>query len=547
MKKKGLSNAIAAGVIVLAMLSATGCSSCKKQSKTVPKSGGSLAELSSNAAADGVERFQTVRAEDVSLDNGHGFAHVTYKPTVKMFEDSEIRSSLMGIGSDGHGFVFQNASPGIRALKAGDVLMVKGEMAGKVLGTVSREDKTLVVIDQASLVDVVQGGEIHLDAPVQFHGHKRAACFKPGVLLNNLLSLVDTPVYAQSPENARADAARQKGAQDAAKNAAGGIYKFFTDGWKVTKWEMTASDGQVNFALVMTKKKGGFVAMIGMKGWMGNFDFVTDLKLNGSVSQIVSEVGNMQIYQGIKNSKGSLEFDWEIGTDTPGIWVKEDRVKLPAGLSIPLAPLLGGLPLTLDVSSALLIHPALTGGSEYSQGGFTLAWGGDGKIETKSGGAVSGDSNIELTYDITSDANVSPVAPNGMVISFCAPRIELRLDFLGPFASKLAAAGSTMDSIVSGLESLLPESVQGALSGVTASAILSSNADIFVEFIATEGVTHSSNQTPAPCSKQEVKFTGRGGVSAQLFGLTKGAERIKDLFTKTYTRWNPASDFCKGV
>ena len=57
--------------------------------------------------------------------------------------------------------------------------------------------------------------------------------------------------------------------------------------------------------------------------------------------------------------------------------------------------------------------------------------------------------------------------------------------------------------------------------------------------IATEGATHSSSITPAPCSKQEIKFTGQGGASAQLFGLTDNAKRTTDLFTKTYSRWDP--------
>jgi hypothetical protein len=140
-----------------------------------------------------------------------------------------------------------------------------------------------------------------------------------------------------------------------------------------------------------------------------------------------------------------------------------------------------------------------------------------------------------------------------MVISYCAPRIELRLDILGPFAKSVSAFGSNIDKIASFLESkFLPQSIIDAvakspLGKVNASNILSSNADVYVQFIATEGVTHSASVTPFPCSKQEIKFTGQGGTSAQFFGLTDGAKGVTDLFTKTFTRWDPASDFCKKV
>jgi hypothetical protein len=531
------------------MLTVTSC----KKAPAPQSAAGTLAQLSASAAA-GPQSLEIAGGKDVSVDGGNSFAHVTYAPAVKMFDDAEVRSSLMGISSDGHGFLFQNASAGIRALKAGDVLMVKGEMVRKVLGVAADGDKTLVLTDQASLRDLVREGEINIDAPVRFHGPKRSAQIERAPLLHRLLDLIETPVYAQSGlPGSGADVARQQGAQDALNKEAANIASFATDGWKVTKWSVVPGDGEVNFALVMAKDTGGFVAMVAMKGWLGNFDFVTNLKLSGlSAQQIAAEAKNVQLYQGVKNTNGNIQFDWEIGKATPGVWATEDRVKLPAGLSVPLAPLLGGMPLTLDVSSALLIHPALTGGSEYSRGGFAISWGGNGNFESKGEGAVNGDSNITTTYQVTTDTNVSPIAPNGMVISYCAPRIELRLDVLGPFAKTVAKAGSQIDAIVSKMESVFPQSVLDAvakspLSKVTASNILSSNADVFVQFIATEGVTHSSNQTPVPCSKQEIKFTAQGGTSAQFFGLTDGAKATTDLFTKTYTRWDPPSGFCKGV
>ena len=517
--------------------------------------GGDLGRLQS-ALNEPVEEVRIANGDNVSVTGGNSFAHVTYNPQLKILDEAAVQSSLVGIGSDGHGFLFHDAPAEIRRLAAGDVMLVKGAMAAQVLGVVNEDGDTLVVLDQAGLGDIVTEGEVNIDAPVRFHGPSHGARSESNVpsaaARFSVLDLLGTAAHAQSGlAGSTHDLARQQGTQDAAVNAAKNLQDFATSGWKVTKWSIVPGDGQADFSLVMTKDVGGFVARIAMKGWIGDFDFATNLSLQG-VKNAGARATAHQLYSGVKNMPGNIQFDWEIGKASPGVWATEDRVKLPVGLTVSLAPLLAGMPLTLDVSSALLIHPALTGGDEYSRGGFSVSWKGSGNFQHKSGGAVSGDNTITTTYGVTADANISPVAPNGMVISYCAPRIELRLDILGPFAKKLAAFGSLIDNRVKQLESRLPPAILDALakspvSKVTASNILSSNADVFVQFIATEGVTHSSNQTPFPCSKQEIKFTAQGGTSAQFFGLTDGAKSIADLYTKTFTRWDPASDFCKKV
>jgi hypothetical protein len=559
MKKKTISHSklnwksIATGTVV-AML-ALSPTSCKK--KETPSTANAQANSQIAQIAGGSTDAATPHIADgtnVSVDGSKSYAHISYLPTVKTFDDSEVRSSLQGISSDGHGFLFQNASQSIKNLQTDDVFMVKGEMAGKVLGVVNDADMTLVLLDQASLADVVQDGDINIDTPVRFTGPKNSARVEPSPLIDHIFDMIDSPVYAQSGlQGSTADVARQKGTQDAALSAAKGIASAFTDGWTVAQYAFTPGDGECNFQIVLVKKSQGFVARVAAKGWIGNFDFAANLQ-NIKATKGRGAAANM--FSAVKNMKGNIQFDWEIGKESPGVWAVEDRVKLPGGISVPLAPLLGGLPLTLDISSALLIHPALTGGNEYSRGGFSISWGGPGGgFQTSSGGAVTdGDQSgtINLAYNVTTDQNISAVAPNGMVISYCAPRIELRLDILGPFAKSLSSFGSTIDKIVSKMESVFPQSILDAvakspLGKVTASNILASNADVYVQFIATEGVTHSSSITPAPCSKQEIKFTGQGGVSAQFFGLTDSAKKNTDLFTKTYTRWDPASNFCKSV
>jgi hypothetical protein len=96
-------------------------------------------------------------------------------------------------------------------------------------------------------------------------------------------------------------------------------------------------------------------------------------------------------------------------------------------------------------------------------------------------------------------------------------------------------------------ESLLTAIKSSPMGNFSLSNALSSQADVFVQVLHTQGVTHAANITLVPCSKVELKVTGQVGGDAQLLGLTPGASRTKDIFTKTFTRWNPASNFCKSI
>jgi len=546
------------GMVVLLVLSPT---ACKKKPTVASATADANAKISSLASGPATPAERHIAgSEGVSIEGGSGSANVTYSTAVKQFDESEVRASLQGIASDGHSWLFKNASAGIKGLKAGDVFMVKGAMAGKVLGVVNEDDQTLVVLAPASLLDTVAGGELKLNAPVHFHGSGQMAnVAEPKPAYRTIFDLIEPPVYAAQSglPGSTADVARQQGTNDAIVQSIQGIAGTAVSGWTVTNYSFTPGQSVCNFQIVLVKDVGGFVARVGAKGTISDFDFATNMDWSKTVATGGKYIGP-GIFNSVNNMKGTIQFDWEIGKQSPGVWATEDRVALPGGISIPLAPLLGGMPLTLDVSSALLIHPALTGGNEYSRGGFSIAWGGGGSgggFSTTAEGAVvdgSKGGNINLTYNITADENISPVAPNAMVISYCAPRIELRLDILGPFASSLSSVGGYIDKAVNLLSKYLPDSVKSTianspLSKMTASNVLASNADVYVQFIATEGVTHSSNITPAPCTKTQIKFTGQGGMSAQFFGLTEGAQKSADFFTKDFTEWNPGSSFCKSV
>jgi hypothetical protein len=81
---------------------------------------------------------------------------------------------------------------------------------------------------------------------------------------------------------------------------------------------------------------------------------------------------------------------------------------------------------------------------------------------------------------------------------------------------------------------------------MTATNILSSSADIYAQVINTEGITNAPNITVSPCTKPELKILGQVGGDVQLLNLA-GGQKSKDVFTKSYTVWDPGSDFCKSI
>ena len=270
---------------------------------------------------------QVEAGNGISVGGGNSFAHVTYKPEVKALEESQVDSSLQGISSDGHVFVFNNADPQIRALKSGDLLFIKNQLVRKVLAAETDGDQTVLITDSAAMTDVVQEGDMQIDVPLSFHGAKQASEMLP--YPPRLMDILGEPAYAQSG----ADIARSKGTQDAAKNAAKSIIGSVASGWTITQYTFTPAANELDFSLVMTKSTGGFVAKVAMSGFIANFDFVSNIS-------VVRGAGS-KMFTGVKSMTGKLQCAWEIGKGSPGVWAVEDRVKLPAGISVPLGPLLG--------------------------------------------------------------------------------------------------------------------------------------------------------------------------------------------------------------
>jgi hypothetical protein len=203
-----------------------------------------------------------------------------------------------------------------------------------------------VVAVPAGIREVVKKGDIHLKAPIKFGRISRTALDVPKPHYQaSLFDLLATPAYAAGPSfslgnNAAAtasanaaSAATLDGFQNMAKSVAG--YAFAD--WKLSDWSATPSGDRLNLNLTMTKETGGFKALVKMTGYIANFDLIENM-------QIGSNFASTQLVAAVKTLAGQMQFSWQIGKDSPGGFAKEDRIKLPASITIPLAQYVAGLP-----------------------------------------------------------------------------------------------------------------------------------------------------------------------------------------------------------
>ena len=350
------------------------------------------------------------------LSGGSGSAEVTYRPNVHITERDAGLASLLDVSTDGSTFVFDRRQEAFATLAPGDVVLIKGLLARKVIAVETQANEIAVLTVPAGLIDVIKDGQIRVQAPVRFGAAQAAARASTGLMAWEDLTRAFLPrLIAQSPTEERRKQAERQGVKDAYGNLVKAPFKSLMSGWETT-FSAVPESGRLNVSLQLKKSGAGVTALITGEGYLADFDFSSDIEIKQSVGE------RLQI--GYKKLNALMNFKWEVGTDARVAFTGDSRIKLPAAIEIPLAQYLGGLPLFLELSSAVIIQPALTGGLEFSHGAFRITFDGYQTFRVKEGNA---DADGKVTGDIQllETKNVSAVAPLGIVVAFAAPRIEL--------------------------------------------------------------------------------------------------------------------------
>jgi hypothetical protein len=504
---------------------------------------------------------------------------ITYKPEVQVMETIAALESLKGQTHGGRGFLFDSKYAPAKALKAGDVLLIKGLLARKVIAAGETPDGIVVVTQNASITEVLKTGHIAMHSSMHFkpaaqHAENLQLHPDPQRWLEWLQTLIpvqsakadivgdgsiklggqDPLQMADHDVNAELHPASMTGQEisrtldDIKESAESPYVKPFIgtlQDWEV-KWSATPADGKLNLNLEMTKNLNGLIAKITGTGYIADFEFDNDMNIDSNSAGSAPPKSFLAKAEGqFKNVNGAMNFNWEIGKDTPGGESGAQSIKLPGAISQSLAPLLDGLPLTLQVSAAIVTHPMMTSGKQYSQGAFRVTYDGYQHFKMQ-GGSMTADGAMDGETSADVPRNLSAVAPFGIVIGFSAPQIDLVFGGDGMIQSEdIMKAAAYTDTIVdAAAKKLLSADAYQAYKdsdfSITDAAkkFNETNATLSMRIVTTSTMTEGGASQITPCSKSHIDFGVYVGASANAMGLAAGSTS-KQVMNKSYEHINP--------
>jgi hypothetical protein len=461
--------------------------------------------------------------EDARLvSGGTGTIDIQYQPSARLVARDEVIRSLAGVSRDGWILHFKPAGDGLRALEPGDVLVVKGLFARKVLAVEHTGDSVSLLTAGAELGEVIRDGAIRFKAPIRFSPDARAGQPMSRRRGHPLWPIGITDAHAQ--DVAKEAASLYNSATKYGKKAVGAL----ANDWQVV-YSAVPGDGRIDLSIQLTREHHGFRGLITGKGYLQDFDLGADIGVERSVVQ--------RLEANFERVNGVMNFFWEVGMEAPAGYAQETRIKLPGAISIPLYQMLDGFPLFLEISSAMIIQPVITGGQQYTHGAFRVGWDGYQHLTAKAGN-IDPAGNVTGEILLVNERTFSALAPLGMVINMAAPRIELSMNplrMLGELSGStldgaLAAAGKQLDEIAArliekargtSLGARIPPELGGVGLAQVANA-MKSDAMAYIQLITTAATAASGSSALFPCTRVELAITGSVGASAQAFGQQVG-------------------------
>ena len=192
-----------------------------------------------------------------------------------------------------------------------------------------------------------------------------------------------------------------------------------------------------------------------------------------------------------------------------------------------------------------MIHPAITGGKEYTKGQFRISYDGYQHFKVKPGNI---DANGMVTGDIElqDHQNLSPTAPLGMLVAIAAPRVQLMLGLKKIYdKSDIKKAADLVDKIADQVAKHLfsPDKYanyqkNGLGLGQTFKNALSTDGTVYFEMIGTSASSYTGMSTITPCARYDLNLVGKVGASAEAWGQSIGTVS-KDIFKKAITKVDP--------
>jgi hypothetical protein len=437
---------------------------------------------------------------------------VTYADDVVHVGADTVKQSIVGADREHDIYVF-TATPELRnKLQPGKLVLFEGLSFKRIQALAEDGSQLIVGTESAPLTQLFKEADIRWRTPINFleiHNRQVQALSGQHVAQPNHVSL---PWLSSTPVMA-AEAKEEE-----------------EEGWHV-KSDADFSPDKVNFQVDLTHT-GDLEATITGKGYVKNFQSSLALTVNNS------QVSKFDFSN--QNVNGIVDFDWTVGAPGKPPELGEERLKLPALMSVPL--FVGAMPFTLEIGEALPFHPGFSAKQEIAKGAFHVDYNGvTGLSMTRgSGGQPSEQDTSKASSDssIQTSTAFSPLAAFGVVIAVAMPRFELKTgteEFLRPLPDSLADRAA----------SLLEKTTIGHFVKKAKEALKTEAAGTF-QVVPSTTASHSGMLSLVPCQRFQLHVEGQVSADATVLGIPKELLKTMTIFKKDIDQPAPNAKICTG-
>lgn len=456
--------------------------------------------------------------------------HVEYSPDTSIVDLAMVGRTLRGVSADHSIFLFED-SPELRAkLIPGKFVLFEGLDLRKVDALALYKGQLVVGTEKAPLNQALKNAQIQFKTPVNFGDlFQQVAAEQPAQL----------PPFVQDPLHYWWNTLNPVVHADVSAHNMEGEFEYADQDfavWKIHYHFYVPGQGEkMHVDLQIKREANGLNVELSPKVEMNNFIQQWAMNLNG---------GHMVLDFRQLNFDTDVDYEWVIKTSENKTPMNEVRFKIPwpARITIPLMEETM-LPMSVQISAALLFHPAFTTKEEVAKGGFHLKYTGDEGFkfdgqQTQIEGQGEGEGGIDQSFAF------SPFASFGLVVAMAVPRVELRM-----------GTDELWDMAEIPLPSALTESLSDVLLNNTiagkwikkqfAGNPLEIEAAAYLQTVISTTAAHSGMQSLVPCQQFTMDLVGQAGVDSTWLGTNSNIQPV-ELFKKNIVHRDPDSKICGG-
>ena len=464
---------------------------------------------SSSASASVID---TSNGIDLSKQTGTRY-QVTYADNVVRVNADTVKKTLVGANRDHDIYVFTATSELRSRLTPGKVVLFEGLSFKRIQAIAEDDGKLFVGTENAPLNELFKDADIRWQTPINF------------------LEIHNRQVQALSVHNSAATRRPLVPWMSLPHVLAAEGKEEEEEGWHI-KSDADFSPDKVDFQVDLTQNGDPLDAAITGKGYVKNFESTMALTMNNS------QVSKFDFSN--KDVNGIVDFTWTIGTSGKPPELGEEKLKLPAIISVPLY--LGALPFTLEIGEALLFHPAFSTKQQIAKGAFHVDYSGVTGLSVTRG---SGEQPTEQdTSNATSDSSIqtstafSPMAAFGVVVAVAMPRFELKTgteELMPPIPDSLADRAAA----------LLEKTTIGHFVKKAKEALKTEAAGTF-QVVLSSTASHSGMLSLVPCQRFMLHVEGQVSADATVLGIPKELLKTMTIFKKDIDQPIPNAKICTG-